>query len=137
MSYLLENVINKSMSIDFDMSKSYSENINNRNLLNHNNLLSNMPIEPTESSWKESRYENKTYFEKIYTFQNNKHVKYFLNEYFNSYEKLGYEPELFIKGKKIKIYLGDTNYGDISDIDIQFSKFLDEVYEDIFYINEG
>ena len=135
MSTLLENIINKSMSIDFDMSKSYSENINSSNLLNNNANLLTVPIEPVEASWKEVRYKSKTCLEKIYIFKNNKHIKYFLSEYFNSYEKLGYEPEIFIKGKKIKIYLGDLDFSNISEIDVEFSKYLDEIYEDIFYIS--
>ena len=123
------------MSIDFDMSKSYSENINSSNLLNNNANLLTVPIEPVEASWKEVRYKSKTCLEKIYIFKNNKHIKYFLSEYFNSYEKLGYEPEIFIKGKKIKIYLGDLDFSNISEIDVEFSKYLDEIYEDIFYIS--
>ena len=132
MSRLLENIINKNMSINFDMSKSYSENINSRNILTFNDV----PIDPIESTWEEVKHDNKIYFEKIYTFGNIKHVKYFLNEYFDVYEKLGYEPELFIKGRKVKVYLGNPDFGDISELDIQFSKLLDEVYEDIFYVRD-
>jgi pterin-4a-carbinolamine dehydratase len=135
-SRLLENIINKSMSIDFDMSKSYSENINNKNISKLTSSFNDVPIDPIESTWQEVKYDNKLYFEKIYTFNDTKHIKYFLSEYFDVYKKLGYEPELFIKGRKVKVYLGNPDFGDVSELDIQFSKFLDEVYEDIFYVRD-
>jgi len=131
MSRLLENIIKKTAMIDFNLTKSYTGNLNERRMLNINH---DSPIEPVEASWKETIRGNKVFLEKIYRFEDTKHIKYFLSEYINSYQKLGYDPEIHIKGKTIKVFLGNDNFTNITDIDLSFSKYLDEIYEDIFYL---
>tara|TARA_Y100000389_G_C17411514_1_gene491200 strand:- start:650 stop:1051 length:402 start_codon:yes stop_codon:yes gene_type:complete len=131
MSRLLENIIKKTSMINFNLTKSYTENLNESRLMNINH---ESPIEPVAASWKETIRGNKVFLEKIYRFEDTKHIKYFLSEYINSYQKLGYDPEIRIKGKTIKVFLGNDNFTNITDVDLSFSKHLDEIYEDIFYL---
>lgn len=130
MKYLSRLIESKKNIIEFDMSKSFHEN-------RYNNFQSNIevsPISPVESSWEEIRHNKGVYLEKTYSFPNKKHLKYFLSECIEESEKLSYYPELFIKENKVRVYLKNEFVDQISNEDLSFSKFLDEIYEDIFYL---
>lgn len=127
---LIENIIaDKNKDIGFDLSKSYLSNV----VKNKNPDIS-LPVVAKKSSWDKIEHNNKIFLAKTFTFRSKNHMQYFLNEHLNKSEKNNYEPETFIKGKSIKVYLYTELINDITDQDIEYSKFLDEIYEDIFYI---
>jgi pterin-4a-carbinolamine dehydratase len=131
MKYLAKLIEYRNNSTTFDMSKSYNEN--SRLVENINKL--EQPIEPVKSDWQEVNHHSGVYLEKIYNFKNTKHIKYFLSECIDKSESLAYYPEIFVKEHDVKIYLKSEFTNQVSDEDINFSKFLNEVYEDIFYLN--
>tara|TARA_B100000674_G_scaffold454616_1_gene427709 strand:- start:12019 stop:12414 length:396 start_codon:yes stop_codon:yes gene_type:complete len=127
---LIENIIaDKNNEVGFDLSKSYLSNI-----AKNKNPDINLPVVAKKSSWDKIDHNNKAFLSKTYVFKNKQHMQYFLNEHLNKSEKNNYEPEVFIKGKTIKVYLSTELINDITERDIEYSKFLDEIYEDIFYI---
>jgi|14BtaG_2_1085337.scaffolds.fasta_scaffold129720_2 pterin-4a-carbinolamine dehydratase len=136
MKYLARLIEYRNNSVTFDMSKSYNENrrlTENISKLNYSHDA--QPIEPVESDWQEINHKTGVYLAKTYNFKNVKHIKYFLSECIDKSELLAYYPEIFIKQHDVKIYLKNQFTNQVSDEDIKFSKFLNEVYEDIFYLN--
>ena len=114
------------------MSKSFNEN---QYFSNETNYLENNPIEPIESSWKEIDHNGNVFLEKTYTFKTVDHLNYFLSELIKKSDSISYYPEIFIKEKNVKVYLKNNFVNHIIQEDLMFSKFLDEIYEDIFYLN--
>jgi pterin-4a-carbinolamine dehydratase len=130
MSYLARLVENRNNSINFDLTKSFQTNKN----INYSENESIPPIQVSTSTWKETHHNGKNFLEKTYKFENVMHLKYFFNECIDKSESTSYYPELFIKGKSIRVFLKNEYSIDIDENDLAFSKFLDEIYEDIFYI---
>jgi pterin-4a-carbinolamine dehydratase len=130
LSKLIESIISDSnKDIGFDLSKSYVSNIaKQKNPDNH------LPVVANQSSWEEVNYNGKIFLEKTYKFKDISHIKYFLNEHLSKSEKMNYNPEVYIKGKSVKFYLMTENIDQVTENDIGYSKFLDEIYADIFYL---
>jgi pterin-4a-carbinolamine dehydratase len=135
MSRLLEHIIKNSSMIDFNLTKSYNENKRLIERVNNPEFDMTSPIKPIKSDWEEIEHSSGVYLEKTYKFRDIKHIKYFLNECIDKSESLAYYPEIFVKHHDVKVYLKSEFTNQVSDEDISFSKFLNEVYEDIFYLN--
>ena len=134
---LIESIItnNQSNNVKFDLTKSFVSNTSHFRDENYDNILP-VDVNESESRWEEVIHDNKRYLSKIYKFKNEEHLKYFLNEHIEKSIRTNYYPELFLKGKDIKCFLYTEEINDITNIDIEYSKFLDEIYEDIFFIKE-
>lgn len=133
MKYLSQLIESKKHTINYDMTKSFRENHNvlARVEMDHYDT----PIDPSESSWEEITHRNETFLKKTYIFKNTQQIKYFIDEFLNKANKVNYFPELFLKENQIKVFLKNEFVNQIMDEDILFSKFLDEIYEDIHYIH--
>lgn len=126
MSHLSRLIENINSSINF--------NLNKENHLKSSDIIDN-PIQPVSSSWEETKEYGKNCLKKQFIFKSPKHIKYFLNECIEKSSKENYYPDIFIKENIVKISLSNNFSDNISYEDLQFSKFLDELFEDIFYIN--
>ena len=133
MKYLSQLIESKKHTINYDMTKSFRENHNilSRVEMDHYDT----PIDPAESSWEEITHRNETFLKKTYIFKNTQQMKYFIDEFLNETNKINYFPELFLKENQVKVFLKNEFANQIMDEDISFSKFLDEIYEDIHYIH--
>jgi len=129
MSYLSRLIENRKRSIDFDLTKSFHENANS-----FQTDIEDNPINPVDSNWEEINHNNQTFLKKTYIFKETQHLLYFINECIKKSEEENYYPELFLKEKNVKIFLKNDLINQIDETDMSFSKFLDEIYEDIFYI---
>lgn len=129
MSSLLENIILRGQKINFDMSKSV-----HTNLLNERIDHVNTPIEPADSRWREVQIDKVTALEKVYSFNSTAHVVYFITEILNYGSKNRHYPVVnnYKNNVTVRLFTPDLNY--VTEIDIEMSKYINEVYEDISFI---
>tara|TARA_B100000674_G_scaffold491015_1_gene508095 strand:- start:355 stop:732 length:378 start_codon:yes stop_codon:yes gene_type:complete len=106
----------------------------NRNFTQEN--IYDTPIEPTKSEWETINFNGKNYLQRKFLIKKNKQVKFFLVEVLNIADKINHFPELLIKENLIVVSLTTHDLNQVSDTDIMFAKKIDDVYDDIKFIDE-
>ena len=131
MSSLLENVINKNNKLVFDFSKSLNENI-----YQNYDVEMSLPIEPESNSlgWQEYHENKKNFIGKAYYFEYYKHMIYFVNEILSYANVKNYYPEISIKENNVFISLTTKDINEVTESDIEYSKYIDEIFDEIKYI---
>ena len=132
MSRLLENILSKNQKINFDFSKSF----NRQNQILDFDRDNQLPVHPKESSWETIvDHQGLEVLQKNYKFKTLKHLIYFTNELLKKADSINHHPEILItEGNMITVSLYTHDLNQITELDIDMSKHLDEIYEDIFYI---
>jgi len=120
----LNKILGKSNSnIVFNFSKSIKEN------LNHTTLgFEGVPIEPKKTTWDE--FDNLLI--KDYEFKTKSHMIYFLKELIDY--KLSECLIMTIEGDHINVKISNIEGVNIGKNEIMISKYVDEIYEDITFI---
>ena len=126
---LIESIIENSNNTGFDLSKSFMSNV-----VSSKNYDNSLPVVAQKSTWERISHEKGAFLEKVYKFYDYEHLQYFLKEHFSKSQKMNYYPEIFIKELNIKFFLKTDALNEITEVDIEYSKFLDEIYGDIFYL---
>lgn len=122
----------------FEINLTKSENLNFSYLSRDNinarlgNYEEELPLSPTKSKWQTSD----EMLSRTYQIDNRKHFSYFVNNILDHANKLGHDPILKLNYPDIAIKLQTHNVGEVTEIDIEYSKFIDEVYEDIMFLLE-
>ena len=130
-SLILENLMKQASKINFDFSKSYKSNQNQPIEAD----IFDLPLEPKENnSWVEHDHDNKVYLEKIYKFHDTDHIIYFVKEVLSAQKKAQSDVELFIKNDNAKVFICSLQSTALTYQEVQLSKFIDEIYDDIFYL---
>jgi pterin-4a-carbinolamine dehydratase len=93
-----------------------------------------LPLKAKKSNWEAIDNEDFVSLRRIYDFKNLKNMLYFLNEGIKILYSVRHENQIYIKDDTVIIDLYTPGINDITDIDKQLSKKIDEVYDDIFYI---
>jgi pterin-4a-carbinolamine dehydratase len=130
---LLENIVAKSRKINFDMSKSLNENIYATRDRNPDNRL---PVVTIHSSWETRSESNSAYMIKTYQFDIYKHLIYFTTSILEQANKIKHHPIILIDEDLVEIKLFTKDLNDVTESDIELSKFIDEIYQEINYILE-
>ena len=130
---LLENIIASKSKINFDLSKSLNENI----YLNRDaNPNVNLPVVAEKSSWETVSDYQETYMKKAYKFNLGKHLTYFITTVLERADKIQHHPIILINEDIVEIKLFTKDVNDITELDIELSKFIDEIHAEINYILE-
>jgi len=137
MSRLLEIAIKNSINANqdsgpFDPGSAFKRN--NMGMIGTSNV-EDVPIQPKESSWERIDDYNASYLSKIFNFKTEKHLVYFLNEVILHSGKLNHSPKIIIEDLKVIIETYTHDLNDITELDLELTGFIDEVYGDIVYIN--
>ena len=99
-------------------------------------LFSDVPVKPEEGAWQEiSKKEYNALF-RSYTFESYDHLLYFINEVLKSSERVNHHPILKIDHRQVDVTLYTKDFQDVSESDLNLSKIIDEIFEDITYISE-
>jgi len=132
MSSLLENILNKNNKLVFNFSKSLNENI----YQNKYDIEMSLPIEPASnlSGWQEYHENKKNFIGKTYYFDYYKHMIYFINEILSYADLKNHYPELSIKESHVFVSLSTKEINEVTEIDIEYSKYIDEIFDEIKYI---
>lgn len=124
---LLENIIFKSQKINFDMSKSLNENLS----IVSSNVI-NVPVKPKAGTWEEI---NNSLFCN-FSFNNISHIIYFVSQILEKAKSIRHMPDIQIQDSNVSIYLQTKDLQQITETDILFSKFINDIYEDIKFIRD-
>lgn len=95
-----------------------------------------LPIEPTSSQWEEIEDFNKRSLKRSFEFKNQKHIRYFINEILRVSSEYFHDPIINISAKIVEIELYTHDINDISEQDLKIAKFIDEIYDDVKFIQE-
>lgn len=137
MNRLLENIFaNRQKSIlrnNIDISLS-SERLIQRINESQTALMSDVkdnPIEVSEPSWEHVQDYEKEFLKKIFNFSDIRLLKYFLNETLNISEKTQHYPVINIEDMTVSIILYTRGIDEITDIDVEMTRSIDQIIDDI------
>lgn len=122
---------------EIDLTKSANSNFPymTRDLMSDRTGLdieTNLPLSPEKSEWEASS----DLLSRVYQINNRKHFSYFLNNILDHANKLGHDPTMIINYPNISIKLKTHDLDEVTEIDLEFAKFIDEIYEDINFLIE-
>jgi len=117
----------------FDFSKSPLQNINNLKENKNFNTMS-VPIQPKKNDWEIIETKNDKYITKIYSFSNVKHMMYFLSEVLKELSLKNIFPKFTLIESEITVDIIPSFLSEITELEINVTKFIDEIYSDIRYI---
>ena len=66
-----------------------------------------------------------------------KHLIYFLNESIKKSNDLNHHPKLTIMHNEVTVEAYTHDLNDVSELDLDLTRFMDEIYEDIVYLNRA
>jgi len=133
MSRLIENIIrNRSQQQlqEFDMSKS------NPAMMRYlgkgfSSEADNVPIEPESASWAQVQTGNKICLQKTFKLETTKLLLYFVNELIHLSEGMQHHPKIIIDHTYVIVTLYTRDLNDVTSRDIEMSKKIDDIMEDI------
>jgi len=131
MSRLIENIIrNRSQQLqEFDMSKTNPAMM--RYLGQGSAYEDDVPIEPEAASWAQVQTGNKICLQKTFKLETTKLLLYFVNELIHLSEEMQHHPETIIDHTYVTITLYTRDLNDVTSRDIEMSKKIDDIMEDI------
>lgn len=118
----------------FDFSKSLSYNVNRIKENKDYDVGHQMPINPKHNEWERVESRNGVFLEKVYEFRDAKHMLYFLTEALGELSKKNIYPKMITGELQIAVQVNSDIVGEITSLEINITKFIDEVYDDIRYI---
>ena len=134
MSRLLENILRnrqKEVLRELDMTKTGTAMMRHLGTGFPYDEETSLPIEPAGSSWCHIQVDNKTCLQKVYELDSVKFLIYFLNETINLAEEYYHHPDILIQHAKVTVTLYTKDLNDVTDRDLEMSKKIDEIIEDI------
>jgi len=95
-----------------------------------------LPIEATTTEWEEVSDFYKTSLVRTFTFDRDKHLRFFVNEILKTAEETMHHPALNIERMKVQVELYTHDINEVSEQDLKMAKFIDEIFDDIKFIQE-
>lgn len=95
-----------------------------------------LPIDAETTSWQEVSDHSKTSLVRTFCFKRDKHARFFVNEILKKSEEMMHHPTLTIERMKVFVDLCTHDINEVSELDLKLAKFIDEIYEDIKFIQE-
>tara|TARA_X000001388_G_C2222107_1_gene119690 strand:+ start:589 stop:1005 length:417 start_codon:yes stop_codon:yes gene_type:complete len=132
---ILKNLFESSnIKEQFDMSK--------EDILASNNLIrsylyrhsSDVPIEANPGEWSTFDYGEYRAINKVYKFNNHDHFMYFINEVLNESKRINHDAKLTLEFPEVEVVIYTHDINDVTEMDLELSKTIDEIYQDIFFI---
>jgi len=138
MSKLLQNIFknrNQHILHEFDMSKSGNAMLRHLSGGFPYEETNNVPINPEAPSWQQVNIDNRNCLQKTYGFKSSKSLKYFLNEMIDVASEMQHHPEILINHTQVTVTLYTHDLNDVTERDIELSKKIEEIIEDINVIS--
>jgi len=136
MKNLYSHIQKKSKTINEDFG--FASNMKNLFTDNFQGVrnIPELPIEANISEWEEVSDFSKTTLVKAFTFNKHKHLRYFVSETLKESDRMMHHPELEVGSEEVNVILYTHDINDISEPDLKLAKFIDEIYDDIKFIQE-
>jgi pterin-4a-carbinolamine dehydratase len=111
-----------------------------KNLFNSNfqgvRDIPEMPIAVTETNWEEVSDFSKNYLSRSFYFEKHRHLRFFVSEILKESDRMMHHPQLDVGSDYVKVILYTHDINDVSELDLKLSKFIDEIYDDVKFIEE-
>lgn len=134
---ILNNVINRNNVLNESLTLEKSPtNTNFLSFINRHTDLERMPVNAKKGSWEQFDYGEYDCIEKTYDFKSVDHLLYFVNEVVLSSEKHSHHPILNIDHMLVNVKLYTKDFNTVTEADTLMSSVIDEIFEDIFYIEK-
>ena len=122
---------------EIDLTKSMNSNFPYMERSSMNSRLSasneeELPLSVVESDW----VIELDVMSRVYHVENRDHFSYFLNNILDHSKEVGHDPMMLINYPSITVKLKTHNLDEVTEIDLEFAKFVDEIYQDIKFISE-
>ena len=95
-----------------------------------------LPVEVEKTDWQEDSSFNRTALNKTFTFDTHKHLRFFVSETLKESDTMQHHPILTVHESSVKVELFTMDINDISEQDLILAKFIDEIYDDVKFIQE-
>lgn len=123
---------------EIDLTKSANSNMSHFNRIDMHDRLGmpneeDVPLAPEKSEWE----VRSDMISRVYQIDNRKHFSYFLINILDHAAKIQHDPTLIINYPNVSIKLKTHDLDEVTELDLEFSKFIDEVYEDIVFLTEA
>ena len=99
------------------------------------NPSDSLPVSVTDPTWEEKSDDQKNYLHRSYTFEDDIIFKYFINKLIEIGVKTNHHPEVSFQEKNINIKIYTHMLNDITEADINMSKEIDKIVNDLNYLN--
>ena len=97
--------------------------------------IEEVPLSAEDHSW-DTVYDNgRTYLRKVFYFDMTKHLIYFLNETIKKSEELHHHPKMIVDHNEIIVESFTHDVDEVTELDLELTAYIDEIYEDIVFIN--
>lgn len=97
---------------------------------------SDTPIRPDKGGWNQHFIEDYTCILKKYYIKNDDNLAYFVLEIIKLSNKINHHPVITIDHLDVTVKLFTKDFNDVTDIDLSMSKMIDEIYDDISFIEK-
>lgn len=95
-----------------------------------------LPIEAKTTEWEEFSDFEKTSLRRTFSFERHKHLRFFVNEILKTSEEMQHHPSLFVASETVQVELYTHDINEVSELDLKLAKFIDEIYDDVKFIQE-
>ena len=95
-----------------------------------------LPIEPKTTEWEEVSSYEKTSLQRTFSFDRHKHLRFFVSEILKTSEEMQHHPILFVTSDTVQVELYTHDINEVSELDLKMARFIDEIYDDIKFIQE-
>ena len=132
---ILSNVLKNSV-IEEGLGLSKNRAMDHLDYIGRHMKHNTVPILPKDASWETVSQEEYTALKRVYEFGSLEHLMYFINEVIILAERVNHHPKLVIDHREIEVILYTKDYNDITESDFKLSHQIDEIFDDINYIEE-
>jgi pterin-4a-carbinolamine dehydratase len=116
----------------FDFSKSPIQNINK--LKENYDVELDVPVKVEKNDWQMYDTRQGKGLARTYYFKNYKHLMYFFTEIVKELSDTKNIPVIIVRDLEVTVKIESDFLGDITSLELNISKFIEEIYEDIRYI---
>tara|TARA_B100000900_G_scaffold412951_1_gene435801 strand:- start:5564 stop:5956 length:393 start_codon:yes stop_codon:yes gene_type:complete len=97
---------------------------------------SETPVQVIEPEWSTVHEDDHSALNRLFKFSNLDNLLYFVNEVSRASEKKGHHPRIVIDHDVVKVKLYTRDINDVTNLDLELSSDIDEIYEDISYLQK-
>tara|TARA_Y100000593_G_C4312212_1_gene338964 strand:- start:540 stop:956 length:417 start_codon:yes stop_codon:yes gene_type:complete len=134
-SKILSNIFkNSSLKENIDLNKNRA--LDHLSFINRQMIFNDTPITARQSSWQEFDYGEYEGLNKTFDLGSHDHLLYFINEVLNESNRIDHHPIIKIDHLEVDVILYTKDYNSITESDVKLSKAIDEIFNDITYIDE-
>jgi|TARA_R110000824_G_scaffold262213_7_gene450989 pterin-4a-carbinolamine dehydratase len=99
-----------------------------RNLVGH--IKESVPIKvPNEKSW--DLLEEPEVLQRLFRFEKAPNMVYFLEDVIQLQEQMSHHGKLLIDGLQILVQISTKDMNRVTDLDVEWTKKVDEIYKDV------